>query len=293
MVDARHAASIAHRVEEAWQAEKNKTKLPATFEERAKRVWLKRSYFHMVEEVVFPSAAKSMASVPPKASPVKRRQQESAAKRQCVNPQIVQIMQAGVAWCSRPEYSRGMMPGCFARKLRSNSNLHDVFEVHRMETCPAAAIVVEGVVVRVEDVRQVDRATGDSVSLLSFLLADATGVVSVEVWGDEAAKLAEQLDTAVSAADAAANGPLFAGVRITHANIASPGQTYHALKILKVGRSTRVECLGPRNADAVPWAALPAVTNLTLLRSCSLPILVSESGLQGVLRSTAEWGKAA
>ena len=146
-----------------------------------------------------------------------------------------------------------------------------------METCPAAAIVVEGVVVRVEHVRQEDRATGDSVSLLSFLLADATGVVAVEAWGDEAAKLGEQLDIAVSAADVAENGPLFAKVRITHANIALAGQAYHALKILKVVRSTRVECLGPRNADALPWAALPAVTNLTLLRSCSLLILVSES----------------
>ena len=71
-----------------------------------------------------------------------------------------------------------------------------------METCPAAAIIVEGVV-RVEDVRQVDRATGDSVSLLSFLLADATGVIAVEVWGDEAPRLGEQLNAAVCAANAA------------------------------------------------------------------------------------------
>ncbi|CAE7484547.1 unnamed protein product [Symbiodinium sp. CCMP2592] len=158
-----------------------------------------------------------------------------------------------------------------------------------METCPAAAIVVEGVVVRVEDVRQVDRAAGDSVSVLSFLLADATGVIAVEVWGNDASRLAGELDRAIAAADSAENGPLFAGFRLTQANIASPGHSYHALKMLKVGRSTRVESLGPRNADAVPWAALPAVTNLTLLRSCSLPILVSELGLQGVVCSSAKW----
>ena len=181
------------------------------------------------------------------------------------------------------------MAGSIARKLFSNTSLHDVFQVHRMETCPAAAIVVEGVVVRVEDIRQVDRAAGESVSVLSFLLADATGVIAVEVWGDDAPRLGGELDTAIAAADSAENGPLFAGVRLTQANIASPGQTYHALKILKVGRSTRVELLGPGNADAVPWAALPAVTNLTLLRWCWLPILVSELGLQGVARSSAKW----
>ena len=36
--------------------------------EHGKRAWLKCSYYHMVEEVACPDAAKSMASVPPKAS---------------------------------------------------------------------------------------------------------------------------------------------------------------------------------------------------------------------------------
>lgn len=94
MVDAKHAASISKRVEDGWQTEKSKAKLPPAFEERGKRAWLKRAYFQMVEEVVCPNAAPSKA-VPPKASPVKRRPSEGA-KRQSVNPQAVQIMQAGV-----------------------------------------------------------------------------------------------------------------------------------------------------------------------------------------------------
>ena len=59
----------------------------------SKRAWLKRSCFHLVEEVTCPDAAKSMAS---KASPMKRRASESTAKRQSVNPQTVQIRQARV-----------------------------------------------------------------------------------------------------------------------------------------------------------------------------------------------------
>ena len=45
------------------------------------------------------------------------------------------------------------------------------------------------------------------------------------MWGDKATNVGEQLDTAMAEADVAEHGTLFAGVRITQANITLPGPT--------------------------------------------------------------------
>ena len=87
----------------------------------------------------------------------------------------------------------------------------------------------------------------------------------------------EQLDQAVTEADGAGDGPFFAGIKMTQANVFFPGQTYHSFKIVKVGRASRQECVGNRRVDSVPLTALAAVKNLALLRSCPLPMIVSAS----------------
>ena len=104
---------------------------------------------------------------------------ESTAKRQSVNPQTPdRTDHAGraLAGVADPEKNRGTLVGCIARKLHSNIVAFMMFlrctgwRPVRQPPLPLRASFV-----RVEDAR--------------LLLADATGVVAVEAWGDEAPKL--------------------------------------------------------------------------------------------------------